>query len=237
MSELLKVENLGVAYGDLQVLHDIHIRVDTGEIVAVLGSNGAGKTTLLQAISGLLPLRQGRVIFDTRELTRIPAHELPSLGMAHVPQGRGIFTTLTVMENLTIGAWNPRGKKERERHLNQVFDLFPRLKDRTGQMAATLSGGEHQMLAIGRALMQNPLLLMLDEPSLGLAPILVEAVFATVEKIIAQGPSILLVEQNIFYAIDLASRCYLLENWRINLEGTRAEFAENPRIKEAYLGM
>jgi len=142
MSELLKVENLGVAYGDLQVLHDIHIRVDTGEIVAVLGSNGAGKTTLLQAISGLLPLRQGRVIFDTRELTRIPAHELPSLGMAHVPQGRGIFTTLTVMENLTIGAWNPRGKKERERHLNQVFDLFPRLKERTSQMAATLSGGE-----------------------------------------------------------------------------------------------
>ncbi len=125
MSELLKVENLGVAYGDLQVLHDIHIRVDTGEIVAVLGSNGAGKTTLLQAISGLLPLRQGRVIFDNRELTRIPAHELPSLGMAHVPQGRGIFTTLTVMENLTIGAWNPRGKKEREKESQPGFRSFP----------------------------------------------------------------------------------------------------------------
>jgi len=237
MSELLKVENLVAAYGDLEVLHDINIRVDTGEIVAVLGSNGAGKTTLLQTISGLLPLRRGRVLFETRELTHIPAYELPSLGMAHVPQGRGIFTTLTVMENLTIGAWNPRGKKERERNLNQVFDLFPRLKERTGQMAATLSGGEQQMLAIGRALMQNPLLLMLDEPSLGLAPILVEAVFATVEKIIAQGLSILLVEQNIFYAIDLASRCYLLENGRISLEGARAEFTENPRIKEAYLGM
>lgn len=237
MSELLKVENLVAAYGDLEVLHDINIRVDTGEIVAVLGSNGAGKTTLLQAISGLLPLRRGRVLFETRELTHIPAYELPSLGMAHVPQGRGIFTTLTVMENLTIGAWNPRGKKERERNLNQVFDLFPRLKERTGQMAATLSGGEQQMLAIGRALMQNPLLLMLDEPSLGLAPILVEAVFATVEKIIAQGLSILLVEQNIFYAIDLASRCYLLENGRISLEGARAEFTENPRIKAAYLGM
>ncbi len=237
MSELLKVENLAVAYGDLQVLHDIHIRVDTGEIVAVLGSNGAGKTTLLQAISGLLPLRGGRVVLENRELAQVPAYELPSLGMAHVPQGRGIFTTLTVMENLTIGAWNPRGKKEREKNLRLVFDLFPRLRERTGQMAATLSGGEQQMLAIGRALMQSPLLLMLDEPSLGLAPILVEAVFATVEKIIAQGLSILLVEQNIFYAIDLASRCYLLENGRITLEGPRTEFTENPRIKEAYLGM
>jgi branched-chain amino acid transport system ATP-binding protein len=237
MGELLKVENLSVAYGDLQVLHDINIRVETGEIVAVLGSNGAGKTTLLQAISGLLPMRQGRVFFENRELARIPAYELPSLGMAHVPQGRGIFTTLTVMENLTIGAWNARGKKERGRNLDQVFELFPRLKERTSQMAATLSGGEQQMLAIGRALMQNPLLLMLDEPSLGLAPILVEAVFATVEEIIAQGLSILLVEQNIFYAIDLAGRCYLLENGRINLEGTRVEFMENSRIKEAYLGM
>jgi branched-chain amino acid transport system ATP-binding protein len=237
MGELLKVENLSVAYGDLQVLHDINIRVETGEIVAVLGSNGAGKTTLLQAISGLLPMRQGRVFFESRELVRIPAYELPSLGMAHVPQGRGIFTTLTVMENLTIGAWNARGKTERGRNLDQVFDLFPRLKERTSQMAATLSGGEQQMLAIGRALMQNPLLLMLDEPSLGLAPILVEAVFATVERIIAQGLSILLVEQNIFYATDLAGRCYLLENGRINLEGTRVEFMENPRIKEAYLGM
>jgi branched-chain amino acid transport system ATP-binding protein len=237
MGELLKVENLGVAYGDLQVLHDIHIRVDTGEIVSVLGSNGTGKTTLLQAISGLLPLRQGRVFLEKRELAEVPAHELPSLGMAHVPQGRGIFTTLTVMDNLTIGAWNPRGKKERDKNLPLVFDLFPRLRERVGQMAATLSGGEQQMLAIGRALMQNPLLLMLDEPSLGLAPILVDAVFATVEKIIAQGPSILLVEQNIFYAIDLASRCYLLENGRITLEGPRAEFTENARIKEAYLGM
>ncbi|MGE5253150.1 MAG: ABC transporter ATP-binding protein [Planctomycetaceae bacterium] len=237
MGELLKVENISVAYGDLQVLHDINIRVNPGEIVAVLGSNGAGKTTLLQAISGLLPIRQGRVFFENRELTSISAYELPNLGMAHVPQGRGIFTTLTVLENLTVGAWNPRGRKERERNLSQVFDLFPRLKERTRQMGATLSGGEQQMLAIGRALMQNPLLLMLDEPSLGLAPILVEAVFATVERIIAQGLSILLVEQNIFYAIDLAGRCYLLENGRINLEGTRVEFMANPRIKEAYLGM
>ncbi len=237
MGELLQVENLCVAYGDVQVLHEVQIRALPGEIVAVLGSNGAGKTTLLQAISGLLPLRRGKILFQGKDIARLPAHHLPSLGLAHVPQGRGIFATLSVMENLTIGAWNPRGKKEKEKNLQSVFALFPRLQERSGQMAGTLSGGEQQMLAIGRALMQNPSLLMLDEPSLGLAPIMVEAVFATVEKIITQGLSILLVEQNIVYAIDLATRCYLLENGRINLEGSRAEFTENPRIKEAYLGM
>jgi len=237
MGDLLKVENLCVAYGDVQVLHEVNIRLLPGEIVAVLGSNGAGKTTLLQAISGLLSICQGRIIFESRDLATISAHQLPGLGLAHVPQGRGIFATLTVMDNLTIGAWNPRGKKEREKNIQMVFGLFPRLRERSKQTAGTLSGGEQQMLAIGRALMQNPLLLMLDEPSLGLAPILVEAVFATVEKIIAQGLSILLVEQNIFYAIDLASRCYLLENGRISLEGLRSEFTENPKIKEAYLGM
>ena len=234
---MLRVENLCVAYGDVPVLHDIAIRVSPGEIVAILGSNGAGKTTLLQAISGLLPICGGRIVFENHDLANLSAHRLPGLGLAHVPQGRGIFATLTVMDNLAIGAWNPRGKKEREKNIHLVFDLFPRLKERVNQMAGTLSGGEQQMLAIGRALMQNPSLLMLDEPSLGLAPILVEAVFATLEKIIAHGLSILLVEQNIFHAIDLASRSYLLENGVISLEGPRAEFAENPRIKEAYLGM
>jgi len=237
MADLLRVENLCVAYGDVPVLQNINIRLLPGEIVAVLGSNGAGKTTLLQAISGLLPVCGGRIVFKNQDLANLSAHQLPGLGLAHVPQGRGIFATLTVMDNLAIGAWNPRGKKERGKNIPLVFELFPRLKDRSSQMAGTLSGGEQQMLAIGRALMQNPSLLMLDEPSLGLAPILVETVFATLEKIIAQGLSILLVEQNIFYAIDLASRCYLLENGVISLEATRAEFAENPRIKEAYLGM
>jgi branched-chain amino acid transport system ATP-binding protein len=237
VSELLRVEDLCAAYGDLQVLHDLHIRVNPGEIVAVLGSNGAGKTTLLQAISGLLPISKGRVFFNGQDLGKIAAYRLPGFGMAHVPQGRGIFSTLTVLDNLNIGAWNPRGRREGSRNINLVFDLFPRLKERAEQSAGTLSGGEQQMLAIGRALMQNPLLLMLDEPSLGLAPVLVDAVFETVGKIITQGLSILLVEQNIFYAIDLASRCYLLENGRISLEGLRSEFTENPRIKEAYLGM
>ncbi len=237
MESLLIVENLGVAYGDLQVLHGINILVHSGEIVAVLGANGAGKTTLLQAISGLLPVRQGKIVFHNQDLANFSAYQLPDLGLAHVPQGRGIFATLSVLENLTIGAWNPRGKKERVKNLQIVFGLFPRLKERSRQIAGTLSGGEQQMLAIGRALMQNPVMLMLDEPSLGLAPVLVDAVYETVGKIIAQGLSILLVEQNISYAIDMAGRCYLLENGKIVLEGTRKEFSENPLIREAYLGM
>jgi branched-chain amino acid transport system ATP-binding protein len=237
LEPLLKVENLGVAYGDLPVLHGVSILVHPGEIVAVLGANGAGKTTLLQAISGLLPLRQGKIVFNHHDLSNFSAHQLPELGMAHVPQGRGIFATLTASENLTIGAWNPRGKKERDKNLQVVFGLFPRLQQRADQIAGTLSGGEQQMLAIGRALMQNPVMLMLDEPSLGLAPVLVEVVYETVRKIIAQGLSILLVEQNIFYAVDSAGRCYLLENGRIALEGLPSEFTENPMIKEAYLGM
>ena len=219
------------------MLHGINILVHPGEIVAVLGANGAGKTTLLQAISGLLPVCQGRVVFHDQDLAKLPSHKLPELGLAHVPQGRGIFATLTVLENLTIGAWNHRGKKGREKSQQLVFHLFPRLQERIRQIAGTLSGGEQQMLAIGRALMQNPVMLMLDEPSLGLAPVLVDVVYETVGKIIAQGLSILLVEQNIFYAIDIAGRCYLLENGRIVLEGTRKEFSENPLIREAYLGM
>jgi branched-chain amino acid transport system ATP-binding protein len=237
VESLLIVENLGVAYGDLQVLHGINILVHSGEIVAVLGANGAGKTTLLQAISGLLSVRQGKIVFHNQDLANFSADQLPELGLAHVPQGRGIFATLTALENLTIGAWNPRGKKERDKNLQMVFGLFPRLQERSRQIAGTLSGGEQQMLAIGRALMQNPVMLMLDEPSLGLAPVLVDAVYETVGKIIAQGLSILLVEQNISYAIDMAGRCYLLENGRIVLEGTRKEFSENPLIREAYLGM
>jgi branched-chain amino acid transport system ATP-binding protein len=237
MESLLAVEDFCVAYGDLEVLHDIKIRVDSGEIVAVLGSNGAGKTTLLQGISGLLSICKGRILFNGQDITAVPAHQLPGLGLAHVPQGRGIFATLSVLDNLTLGAWNPRGKKEKDSTLQFVFTLFPRLQQRVQQLAGTLSGGEQQMLAIGRALMQKPLLLMLDEPSLGLAPIIVEAVFDTIGKIIQQGLSVLLVEQNIFYAIDLATRCYLLENGKISLEGPRAQFAENPLIKEAYLGM
>jgi len=234
---LLEIKDLVVAYGDLPILQELSLRVSPGEVVSVLGANGAGKTTLLQAISGLLPARQGSIRFLDREVREIPAHDLPGLGLAHVPQGRGIFTTMTVLDNLMVGGWNPQARQKRKENLDRVFSLFPRLKERSHQMAGTLSGGEQQMLALGRALTQEPKLLMLDEPSLGLAPVIVEAVFETLEKIIQQNISILLVEQNVFHAIDLANRCYLLENGRVTLEGTQEEFEQNEKIKKSYLGM
>jgi len=234
---LLEIKDLVVAYGDLPVLQELSLRVGAGEVVSVLGANGAGKTTLLQAISGLLPARQGSIRFLDREISDIPAHDLSGLGLAHVPQGRGIFSTMSVMDNLLVGSWNPQARKRRKNNLDQVFSLFPRLKERTNQMAGTLSGGEQQMLALGRALTQEPKLLMLDEPSLGLAPVVVETVFETLERIIQQNISILLVEQSVFHAIDLANRCYLLENGRVTLEGTQEEFERNEKIKKSYLGM
>jgi len=203
----------------------------------VLGANGAGKTTLLQAVSGLLPARKGSIRFLETEIREIPAHDLAGLGLAHVPQGRGIFTTMTVMDNLLVGSWNRQARKRRRENLDRIFALFPRLKERSHQLAGTLSGGEQQMLALGRALTQEPRLLMLDEPSLGLAPVVVDMVFETLGKILQQNISILLVEQNVFHAIDLANRCYLLENGRVTLEGTQAEFEQNEKIKTSYLGM
>lgn len=237
MQPLLKVKDLVVAYGDLPVLHQVNLDVNTGEVVSVLGANGAGKTTLLQAISGLLRVKAGTIHFSDREVSRIPAHDLPTLGLAHVPQGRGIFATMSVLDNLLIGSWNPQARAKREENIARVYALFPRLKERSRQLAGTLSGGEQQMLALGRALTQEPKLLMLDEPSLGLAPVLVDSLFETLEKIKEQGISILLVEQNVFHATELANRCYLLENGRVTLEGTKEEFEENQKIKESYLGM
>jgi len=234
---LLRVKDLVVAYGDLPVLHQIKLEVNRGEVVSVLGANGAGKTTLLQAISGLLPVRAGTINFLDHDISRIPAYELPGLGLAHVPQGRGIFATLTVLDNLLVGSWNPQARKKREENIARVYELFPRLKERSRQLAGTLSGGEQQMLALGRALTQEPNLLMLDEPSLGLAPVLADSLFETLENIKKQGISILLVEQNVFYATELANRCYLLESGRVTLEGSSEEFQENPKIKESYLGM
>jgi len=234
---LLRVKDLVVAYGDLPVLHQIKLEVNRGEVVSVLGANGAGKTTLLQAISGLLPARAGTINFLDHDISRIPAYELPGLGLAHVPQGRGIFATLTVLDNLLVGSWNPQARKKREENIARVYELFPRLKERSRQLAGTLSGGEQQMLALGRALTQEPNLLMLDEPSLGLAPVLADSLFETLENIKKQGISILLVEQNVFYATELANRCYLLESGRVTLEGSSEEFQENPKIKESYLGM
>jgi branched-chain amino acid transport system ATP-binding protein len=237
LQPLLKIDDLAVAYGDLLVLKQFNLRVNAGEVVSVLGANGAGKTTLLQSISGLLPPKAGSICFCDHEVSQLPAYELPGLGLAHVPQGRGIFSTMTVQDNLILGSWNPQARKKREENITAVYELFPRLKERRRQLAGTLSGGEQQMLAVGRALTQEPKLLMLDEPSLGLAPVLVDNLFETLEKIMTKGVSILLVEQNVFHAVELASRCYLLENGRVSLEGKKEEFQENPKIKESYLGM
>ena len=237
MQSLLKIENLVVAYGDLEVLHQIDLEVGQGESVSVLGSNGAGKTTLLRAISGLLPIKSGRITFAERDISKMAGHELPGLGLAHVPQGRGIFATMTVMDNLLIGSWNPRAQPKKEENLKFVLDLFPRLFERSGQLAGTLSGGEQQMLAVGRALTQNPTLLMLDEPSLGLAPVIVDMVFETLEKIKKEGIAVLLIEQDVFHATETATRCYLLDNGRITLTGPKEEFEQNSIIRESYLGM
>jgi branched-chain amino acid transport system ATP-binding protein len=234
---LLSVKDLVVAYGDLSVLHHINLGLNIGEVVSVLGANGAGKTTLLRTISRLLPPKAGSIHFRGQDISKMSAHELPGLGLAHVPQGRGIFATMTVLDNLLVGSWNPQARSKRAENIGRVYELFPRLKERSRQLAGTLSGGEQQMLALGRALTQEPNLLMLDEPSLGLAPVLVDTLFDTLEKIKKQGISILLVEQNVFYATELANRCYLLENGRVALEGTKAEFEKNPKIKESYLGM
>jgi len=237
MEPLLSVDHLVASYGAIRAVHGISLEVREGELVALLGVNGAGKSTTLKSICGVLRPVQGTVTFAGEEITNRPPEAILKKGIALVPEGREIFGSLTVAENLRLGAFAVYERNRYREDLKEVFALFPILEERLGQAGGLLSGGEQQMLAIARGLMSRPKLLMLDEPSLGLAPILVEAVFATVEKIIAQGLSILLVEQNIFYAIDLARRCYLLENGKINLEGPRVEFMENPRIKEAYLGM
>jgi branched-chain amino acid transport system ATP-binding protein len=234
----LQVNELTVAYGHLDVLHGVSIKVWPEEVVSVLGANGAGKTTLLQAISGFLPIRKGEIVFADKAVSSLAPHKLPGLGMAHVPQGRGIFATLSVLDNLLVGAWNARARQKRDESIDRIYQLFPILKERSKQLAGTLSGGEQQMLAIGRALAQYPSLLMLDEPSLGLAPIIVDKMFEALGKISQEkGVSILLVEQNVFHATEMATRCYLLENGRVTLGGSKEEFEQNPLIKEAYLGM
>ena len=234
---MLEVEGVNAGYGDVQVLHDLSLQVGEAEIVALLGANGAGKTTTLWTISGLLRPVSGRILFDGRDLLSLPAHRLPDLGIAHVPQGRGVFQTLNVLENLLVGAFSQRTKADRQKSLDIVFGLFPRLHERQKQEARTLSGGEQQMLAIGRALMLKPRLLMLDEPSLGLAPVVVETVFQKIVEIGQTGVAILLVEQNLAQAFSVAHRGYVLETGRITVQGTTAQLRDNQYVKEAYLGL
>jgi branched-chain amino acid transport system ATP-binding protein len=234
---LLEVENLNTYYGHVHALKGISLTVDEGEIVTLIGANGAGKSTTLRTVSGLLRPREGRVVFQGEELSSVPAHEIVYRGISQAPEGRAVFATLTTSENLNMGAYSLGGDKEViEENRRRVFRLFPRLEERKNQIAGTLSGGEQQMLAIGRALMARPKLLMLDEPSLGLAPMLVKAIFQTIREINEQGVTILLVEQNARAALKLADKGYVLETGNIVLEGTAEELMRDERVRKAYLG-
>jgi branched-chain amino acid transport system ATP-binding protein len=232
---MLEVRDLHVYYGEIHALKGVSFSVAEGEIVTLLGNNGAGKTTTLRALSGLLAPRTGDVRLDQSSLLAIAPHDIVQKGITHVPEGRRIFNRLTVTENLEMGAYT-RADRRIGQDMEQVFTVFPRLKERRVQVAGTLSGGEQQMLAIGRALMARPRLLLLDEPSMGLAPVLVEQIFETVLTINKQGVTILLVEQNAAMALSIAGRGYVLETGRIALEGGAAELADNPEVRRAYLG-
>lgn len=232
---LLEVDRLVAGYGAIIAVKGISLTVDEGEIVTLIGSNGAGKSTTLRAISGLIRPRAGDIRFAGRSIVGLKPHEIVGLGLAHVPEGRGIFGTLTVRENLLLGAHRRRDAGVRD-DLERVFALFPRLRERLRQVAGTLSGGEQQMLAIGRALMARPRLLLMDEPSMGLAPVLVEAIFRTIVEIREAGTPILLVEQNAAAALDIADRAYVLESGTIAISGTGQELARNDDVRRAYLG-
>ncbi|HDN80651.1 MAG: ABC transporter ATP-binding protein [Chloroflexi bacterium] len=234
---LLELQNVHTYYGYVHALKGISITVEEGEIVTLIGANGAGKTTTLRTISGLIRPKEGKIFFEGKLLNNVPAHKIVYMGISHAPEGRKVFPTLTVEENLNMGAYSLGNDKEAiEANRERVFRLFPRLKERRKQLAGTLSGGEQQMLAIGRALMSRPKLLMLDEPSLGLAPMLVRAIFETIREINEQGVTILLVEQNARAALKLAHRGYVLETGRIVLSGTAQELMEDERVRKAYLG-
>ncbi len=233
---LLQVENLHVHYGAIEALHGISFHLEQGEIVTLIGANGAGKSTTLKTICGLLRPRPGNVLLRGQEITRLPAHRIVSLGISQVPEGRKIFAPLTVRENLEMGAYTRSNAREVAESMERVFVSFPRLKERINQQGGTLSGGEQQMLAMGHGLMSRPELLLLDEPSMGLAPILVEEIFRIIREINKQGTSILLVEQNAHMALLVANRGYVLETGSIVLEGTASELRDNAQVRAAYLG-
>ena len=234
---LLDVENLNVYYGAIHALQGVSFNVEEGEIVTLIGANGAGKSTTLRTISGLLRSRTGHVKFKGMDISMMPAQQIVRLGASHVPEGRKIFSPLTVRENLLMGAFTRTDQVEIQRSMDRVFSSFPRLKERINQAGGTLSGGEQQMLATGRGMMSRPTMLMMDEPSMGLSPILVEEIFSIIKEINAAGTSILLVEQNASMALSISHRAYVLETGRIVLSGSAKEIAENPQVKSAYLGI
>ena len=233
---LLEIEDMHSYYGHIQALRGISLTVDEGEVVTLIGSNGAGKTTTLRSIHGILPPKRGRIIFAGEEIQGVPAHELITRGIAQSPEGRRIFFRMTVLENLEMGAYHRNDASGIREDMDRVFALFPRLKERTKQEAGTMSGGEQQMLAIGRALMSRPRLLLLDEPSMGLAPVLVERIFEIIREINKQGTTLLLVEQNANVALEIATRGYVLESGTIVNSAPAAELREDPTVREAYLG-
>lgn len=233
---MLKVENLSVSYGVIAAVKGVSFEVGQGEIVALIGANGAGKTTILQTITGLIAPRGGSIRFDGADLLKTPAHKIVSLGMAHVPEGRRIFQELSVLENLRLGAFTRKDKKEIEDSLEMVYARFPRLKERRTQIAGTLSGGEQQMLAMGRALMSRPKIILMDEPSMGLSPLLVSEVFDIIREINSAGTTVLVVEQNARKVLSIADRAYVLETGKIVLEGNAADLLNDDSVKKAYLG-
>ena len=237
MSRLLDVKNLRAGYGMFAVLHDISLHVDEGEIVALVGSNGAGKTTCLRCVSGLLEPRSGEIVFQGRSSPGGKPHELVAAGLVCVPEGRELFPGLSVRDTLLVGAATPRARAARAQNLERMFELFPKLRERQAQLCSTLSGGEQQMVAIGRGLMAMPKLLLLDEPSLGLAPTIVKQLFHTISAVREQGVSLLVVEQNVRTVLKIADRAYVMENGRVELEGRASDLANDPRVIDAYFGV
>jgi len=236
MKPLLEIRDLDFAYGDVQVLRGVSLSVNPGEIVTLVGSNGAGKSTTLRNVSRLLRPRAGTLTFDGHDLTRLASHQVVELGVVQVPEGRRVFPEMTVLENLRMGSYIKDARGDREQNLERGLTLFPRLRERIAQLAGTLSGGEQQMLAIARGLMAKPRLLLLDEPSLGLSPLLVRTIFDTIAQINAQGTSVLLVEQNVYQSLRIAARGYVLETGRIALSGTGSDLLSNDQVKSAFLG-
>lgn len=233
---MLEVKDLEVCYGVIRAVKGVSFSVEKGEVIALIGANGAGKTTILHTITGLIPAKSGSVVFDGKELTKTPAHKIVGMGMAHVPEGRRVFQQLSVLENLRLGAYTRKDKAGIRESLEKVYARFPRLEERKNQIAGTLSGGEQQMLAMGRALMSNPRIILMDEPSMGLSPLLVSEIFDIIRVISESGTTVLLVEQNAKKALTIADRAYVLETGSITLSGKASDLMHDPSVQKAYLG-
>jgi branched-chain amino acid transport system ATP-binding protein len=234
---LLEIKNINCFYGDVQVIYDVSLHIDEGEVISLIGGNGAGKSTMIRTISGLMKPRSGEILFEGQPIQTLRPEKIVEKGIIQVPEGRRLFSLMTVRENLDVGAHNPRAYAHRAETLKEVYKLLPRLEEREKQQAVTLSGGEQQMVAIGRGIMAMPKILMMDEPSLGLAPVLIKEIFTTIRKIADQGTTVLLVEQDVQHSLSLSDRGYVMEHSSIVMEGTGKELLDSPKIKEAYLGI